>query len=496
MWAAASLSMALLAGAVVAGPGQAEDPDLGWPPVYFTDVGPGSGRIGFHINDKFSHESVIRVPSPGDQPECITMEDPECAIPAEKYGWWILRAAPPCVLAIPREECVESLAVTSGEGQPRESRLIGLAPGKRQFSSDPERGLPTGSAMSLWTDPYGSDDKTGYAVDLSGQMGGREGPFQFNTFAAQVYRYRIGPPGAMSSCVWSTQTSCAYRIAFPEGSSLKLTLLMNNSLSGWLSGRLQQPTVSVEAAGRGLDRISIEALPVDVPMVAVDIPVAEATPAILAHWRTGTCPGNKPCEDGVGGVESDGPDSAKLLRLFARHLGDTATKLIPTWSIASMNASIPPSPCLASSDSLVGLVTTNATVYDSGPPAFVDSSLRYSVAGLHRVPSGDVLRGTYDLVLSSDAARCLYGFGKAPIRAEIQVISEDGVEQVVTTAVSERKGWLRLSAYGFTFSEPTISIRLTSDEKLTTITCKKGKKTKKVTGVKPKCPPGWRQVRG
>ena len=35
---------------------------------------------------------------------------------------------------------------------------------------------------------------------------------------------------------------------------------------------------------------------------------------------------------------------------------------------------------------------------------------------------------------------------------------------------------------------------LISTDKRITITCKKGKQVKKVTGVKPKCPSGWKRV--
>jgi hypothetical protein len=103
--------------------------------------------------------------------------------------------------------------------------------------------------------------------------------------------------------------------------------------------------------------------------------------------------------------------------------------------------------------------------------------------------------GSYDLVLRSDAARCLYGFSNAPIRAEISVTSDDGTEQVATTSVSERDGWLHLAATGFHFSQPTISVALSSQEPPTKIiVCKKGKKRKKVTGANPVCPTGWRPV--
>jgi hypothetical protein len=477
------------------GVGQAQDPDLSWPPQGWVASGPGGGSVGFIINDKFSLESIISVPTPGVQPFCASMSDPACAEPAKKHGWWILRAAPPCQDALRWEECIEGLSLTLPDGSSAESSLIGLAPGKRTFPADPDRGLPTGSAMSLWTDPTSEDGSTGYVIDLSGQMGGREGPFSLGTFALQVYRYRVGPADSGRACIWSSGRECGYRIGFDDATRLQVSFLMNESKSGWLSGRLQEPSVTVEPARPDLNRITVSALPVDLPMVASSIPNSQASKEIVDYWRkTFTCAGPAPCEDGVMGVESDGPHSPDFLRLFSDALGDTATSALPTWSIASYNGASAGSSCLTRSDSLIGLVTTNSTVYSSQPPAFDGNSVRYYVASLHRLPTGEPLSGTYDLVLRSDVARCLYGFSKAPVKAEIQVISEDGTEQVATTSMSESGGWLRLSAYGFRFSEPTISVKLTSTDKRMTITCKKGKQVKKVTGVKPKCPVGWTRI--
>jgi hypothetical protein len=59
--------------------------------------------------------------------------------------------------------------------------------------------------------------------------------------------------------------------------------------------------------------------------------------------------------------------------------------------------------------------------------------------------------------------------------------------------VGERNGWLKLAAYGFTFSEKTIKVKITQPKK-TTITCvtsTKPSKTRKVTGMNPKCPAGY-----
>ena len=129
------------------------------------------------------------------------------------------------------------------------------------------------------------------------------------------------------------------------------------------------------------------------------------------------------------------------------------------------------------------------------------------------------------MILSSDVARCIYGFTKAPVSATVSIVSSDGSSQVATTAVNEKNGWLYLSAAGYTYSSPTVRVKLTQEApapastptptpeptptatatptptptvttapvKKTTISCIKGKVVKKVTAVKPVCPKGYKK---
>jgi hypothetical protein len=125
------------------------------------------------------------------------------------------------------------------------------------------------------------------------------------------------------------------------------------------------------------------------------------------------------------------------------------------------------SKCATQTDSLSGLIFTNATVYSAGAPTFDASSgtLDYKVAAPHLKPNGDLMLGTYDLILSSTVARCLYGFSKAPIGATVSVISNDGQSQVATTIINEKDGFFRMGAYGFGFSSPTIRMKITQTSK-------------------------------
>jgi hypothetical protein len=95
------------------------------------------------------------------------------------------------------------------------------------------------------------------------------------------------------------------------------------------------------------------------------------------------------------------------------------------------------------------------------------------------------------------------------------VVGADGTEQTIATeSVREdkKREWLFLSAQNFTFSAPTIKVKLVQDKpisstktankeaapvkrtvpKLKVIICVKGKISKKVSGSNPKCPSGYK----
>jgi hypothetical protein len=185
---------------------------------------------------------------------------------------------------------------------------------------------------------------------------------------------------------------------------------------------------------------------------------------------------------------------------------------LPPWELKDANA------CIRDSTDLVGFVTTNAAVYSAGPPAFNKEleSLDYKVIAPHYTASGEVFKGTYDLRIRASVARCIYGFTNAPIQASISIIGEDGSAQVATQTINEVDGWLSLSANGFTYSSPTISVKLrqeapvvaptptptetptavptaTPPSKKRTIKCIMGKKVRTVSALTPKCPAGYRK---
>jgi len=85
---------------------------------------------------------------------------------------------------------------------------------------------------------------------------------------------------------------------------------------------------------------------------------------------------------------------------------------------------------------------------------------------MHYLPGGEELsEGSYDLVMRSDVARCLYGFSAAPLSATVSVVNNKGKKSIATTVVNEKNGWLKMAAYGFTFSKKTIKVKIVKAKK-------------------------------
>ncbi len=116
---------------------------------------------------------------------------------------------------------------------------------------------------------------------------------------------------------------------------------------------------------------------------------------------------------------TSGQLSFDALALWLPQMKDKASANPSTWAFYTLNEYelADASRCISGAKDLVGLVTTNATVYAAGTPSFnaETQSLDYKVMAPHLTSKGEVFKGTYDLRIKSDIARCIYGFSKAPI---------------------------------------------------------------------------------
>jgi hypothetical protein len=422
------------------------------------------------------------------------------------------------------ENCLAGLKIYKDGEAPVDAQLIKVVPGLK-IPTVPALGNPQGSSPTLWeSETLHAGGSGKYVVSPQINFNFREGQLQIQNFSAAVYpivdkfasnyvpaKIRIvtengvrasnhenGENTGNDQCVATDLGWCAYRSDFAVGTRIELKLRLSNQVTGWLHGRLKAPQITVSRLDANYNEVTIAANPVEIPMLYAAVESKGLPEQVLKTLNTpGSWGGLHQKSELWSRLKSDDVRAQDLITRFAPVVKDTVAETYTSWQVKSIASYTNPSPCIQDSTRLVGLVTTNAMSYNPGTPSWDGETLSYRVAGLHFMPDGKTaVEGTYELAIRSDAARCLYGFSKAPVNATVSVIGEGGENKVATTVISEKDGWLKLAAYGFTFSSPTISVKLTQAKapaKKTTITCFKGKLTKKVTAVSPKCPAGYKK---
>jgi hypothetical protein len=158
---------------------------------------------------------------------------------------------------------------------------------------------------------------------------------------------------------------------------------------------------------------------------------------------------------------------------------------------------------------------------ETGDPIWdsANESLIFSIFAPHFRKSGELNSGYFKYWASHDFMDCKYPGNTLTKAAKLtlEIVNEDGTSNVATTAVMNKDGSLNFFASGFHFSAPKILIKadksvqaatpsptpspsasataatLVNPPKLISISCVKGKITKKVTGLKPKCPAGYKK---
>lgn len=328
-------------------------------------------------------------------------------------------------------------------------------------------------------------------------------------------------------CVMSSAKQCALPYGLPQDISFGFSARFSFQLTGWLHGRMRDASIKLEKKSEKESLLTVSARPIKVPVVDVEKNVDDLPDSLLNYFATRDWAGEtlryplattvqgtrvQPSEKNRAGLKNLSfkfintrfdTDSMKDFLQWLPIAGDKASATPTQWRVSTMTdrGSGVVRDCLNQSNTLAGLVTTNSTMYIDGPPTYdaANGSLDYKVASTHFEADGKtVFKGSYELLMSSSVARCIYKFTSAPVNASVSVTSESGEPNVATTVVREKDNWLTLGAYNFTFSAPTVSVKLTqvkaqvvtpAKPAVKKITCVKGKITKVVTTAK--CPTGY-----
>jgi hypothetical protein len=533
--------------------------------VFYGDDSAPEGKYGLVWVEDQLRGNPVSYMSSGRDKLCMSADDKTCRDSGE--GWQAYVILPPCS-STRLESCIESMGVSlpqSGAAlEPLVAGRIIRSISGNNLQGSPALGIPDSGTVSVWDVPgvKHTGDNSNYSVAVRLLYTGVGSQIRGTKIEAAIVPVveRAGNGNRMEmkvvetswgrglvhnwhvgNCVWQEQGNCAVAQFWPEGMTAALKVRVPEGISGWLYGRLMNPEVDVATVSSSKTANSVKTIQVTGAPVTVEgsKPVVDClTMPAAVEAITGKCitQGGR-----LGGYVSQiptdmGAESNRWFNAFFPSTGDKADGLVDYWnfkSIPSYESSSSASRCLNSSESLVGIVSSNSLVYSGQPPTFSDGEFKYNVRALHYMPDGTTaFQGTYDLNIRSTAARCLYGLGTTPVSASVSVTSSDGQTQVATSFFNEKNGWMHFGAYGFTFSSPTVAVKLlqgsggsatTGDfktprlnngtgtykpiaskpvvvapapAKKTTITCvstKNKKLTKKVTAVGPKCPAGYKK---
>lgn len=331
-----------------------------------------------------------------------------------------------------------------------------------------------------------------------------------------------------TECVILDDNLCGKPVALPPDGTFALVLRMNTQFYGWLHGRLSNATFTQISSTDKYSEYEISGQGSKIPSALAKTTLSQMSEEEWAGLIGG---GGKPSPTNYGSknippilqvvASVRGTYMMNSFNLMQKYMDEKAISMPTFWSVRNVESGQVTSAsgqrgldCLnkfgGNSGKIVGFVNTNATAYTSGPPTFNESegALEYRVAAPHLAKDGSEFKGMYSLQIDSNVARCMFGTIGTAVKATVSVLNKEGQNTVSTTTVNENNGMFKFLAAGFTFSSPTIRVKIENAPVVIAsptpaaqkpasvtkkITCVKGKTVKTVSGVNPKCPSGFKK---
>lgn len=312
-------------------------------------------------------------------------------------------------------------------------------------------------------------------------------------------------------CVVVDTNLCGIPISFPEGVAFSLALKLNTPNLSWWHGRLQKASMHFSSLEKESTEIVFSGYPSKVPYVQVETQFQNISEDVAKYWfaadnnnyGTSLYP---PIFQVI--ASNFGSTMMKAFNDMSPYMSGHAQSMPGYWTVRTIatnanSTSLPSSRVSTCTDKVattstvpVGYINTNATAYITGAPTYNTDlqSLDYTVAAPHYEQDSKVFNGFYSLDIAESAAKCIFGVDLANAKSTISVTSIEGANKFVSVSSGSKNGFYNFTASGFTFSSPTIHVKLSKSTtpKLKSITCIKGKITKKVNGVNPTCPKGFK----
>ena len=523
-----------------------------------TPTTPNNVMIYFSENQVNFRSFATASNDSGEQITCTEAGDSRCA-PMLSSKWTRFGADSSvgnCAVAA-ESICVRSFGITNEDGT-----LTSGVPTERVHKSDggitstfngkSNVGFAGGSSPWIWTLGAGSNAVEYLLIGvLSQAMMVRNGGWDI---ADKNLRFAIFPVKRVlgerykefameDGCVATDDGVCFVRQPFVPNLRFKVALRLPTSMSGWLNGRLRQPNAYVESYNANYSDIVVEAAPTEEIVAGGWVPIDAKADAVMKRRNFYATPGVINNNYDVPSINPDDAEAVDTFNTFPDVLGAKALSNYLAWRLnTSSNAGATPmvqgsapvsgATRCSTGSGIQGIVATNAAVYDPGAPTFDPSTftLNYRVGAPHYASSGIENFGTYGFSMRADLIKCFYSVSFLPTSASVSVTYGANSEPKVSTVdLKINRDWVYLNASGFTYSSPTLKVKLLAPTAptpapspsassappattpavqapvmapapivqkpvLKSITCSNGKTKKVVKATSPKCPAGYKKV--
>ena len=384
------------------------------------------------------------------------------------------------------------------------------------YAADAQNNIPAGGMTPLYKDSKAvSDDGIRYLVETRalGSVNA-QGRATWNDLRLDIKAVSVDDYTKLNQFGFPTLQSLR---TFQNVAEFKIELkskVTRSLFAGWFYGRILKPSIKYMSIGEDESIVQITGSP-----IATYVAQGETTFSQYSSLQAvaGSVLPNVPPAASVQFLGatygfSNGQGAMKAWRQLSPLMRERAAPSTSAFHLrTSKNTALltdfyPPG-CQAT-QSMDGVVSTNATMYNPSPPSYdaSDGSLNFEVGSPHLDSTGNVIQGFYSMVVSAKIAKCIWGSDLTNSKATVSIVNDSGTAQVSTSALKFADDFYYFHISGFTYSTKKISIRLTAAPApvvvptptplavapIKRITCVKGNLKKYVSGVKPVCPKGYK----
>lgn len=428
--------------------------------------------------------------------------------------------------------CIESFKVFNSLGAGKKLTLVEKSYGSSiDIPQDLKLGIPRSSSPSVYKD----EDSNFYVVraGLFVMVTGTQQPiYKFdaditpvtresdpsiplpsviNTVDSETGLGLVNVTSGSAECIAIDVAICYKAKSLSVENKYLLSVRVPKTVSGWLRARVAEANFDVQLKNANSQVITVTAKSVKMPIAGGWVKYSELPKGFIEKlWPSGGYDSNPESSYYLIADPSQGELGLDEYSAWSPYLKEKAITSVTNWSFGT-NIGGSEQSCLNLPGEISGFVASNASVYSSKPPEWdaANSTLAFKVAAPHNDENGNQNLGTYTLAMPLASIKCLYGKSNLPPSATISIVYEKEVTTVATVSLKSDSGWILFSANAFHYSSPTIKVKLSQEEPLTssgkqavatkktvakvkTIYCAKGKLSKKVLGSNPKCPKGFK----